>query len=324
VVIEHCFSDWCPVISGVPQGSVLGPLLFVLFIDDIGIICSSDVTHQLFADDLKLYTSVVSGSISSVSSNLQESLDKLCVWCNTWQLSVNISKCSVHYLGINNQRSPYFFSGSVIPVADVVVDLGISIDCNLKFDSHINKIISKSYNRIGTLFRGFCTRSPSVLKRAYITYVRPILEYASSVWNPYLLKHITCIERVQRRFTKRIPALHDMSYSERLAALDLESLEIRRLRADLILYYKILNNLVHISSNLLPSAPASPVIHTRSTAPRLMCPKFSTFELENNFFDRCVSCWNYLPDTVVKCTSVQSFRRNLSSVDLSPFLRYVI
>jgi len=320
VVIEHCFSDWCPVISGVPQGSVLGPLLFVLYIDDIGIICSADVTHQLFADDLKLYTSVVSGS---TGINLQESLDKLCVWCNNWQLTVNIAKCYVHHLGKNNQRIPYYFSGSQIPVSNVVVDLGISVDCNLKFDSHINNIISKSYSRIGALFKGFCSRSPSVLKKAYITYVRPILEYASSVWNPYLLKHITCIERVQRRFTKRIPALHDMSYSERLAALDLESLEIRRLRADLTLYYKILNNLVHISRNLLPSAPTSPIVHTRSVAPRLLRPKFTTFELDNNFFDRCVSCWNYLPDIVVNSTSLMCFKKNLSSVDLSLFLRYV-
>ena len=167
------------------------------------------------------------------------------------------------------------------------------------------------------------TRSPSVLKKAFVTYVRPILEYASSVWCPYLLKHVTGIERVQRRFTKRIPALRDMTYSERLAALDLESLEIRRLRADLVLYYKIINNLVHISRDLLPSAPGAPIIHTRSVTPRLIHPKFTTFELDNNFFERCVSCWNYLPETVVKSTSVFSFKNNLSSVDLSLFLYFV-
>ena len=161
------------------------------------------------------------------------------------------------------------------------------------------------------------------LKKAYTTYVRPILEYASNVWNPYLLKHISGIERVQRRFTKRIPVLHDMSYSERLAALDLESLEIRRLRADLTLYYKILNNLVHISRDLLPSAPPPPAVHTRSVAPRLLRPKFTTFELDNNFFARCVSCWNYLPDAVVNSSSVSCFKKNLSSVDLTLFLRYV-
>jgi hypothetical protein len=114
-----------------------------------------------------------------------------------------------------------------------------------------------------------------------------------------------------------------MTYSERLAALDLESLEIRRLRADLILYYKILNNLVHISRDLLPSAPTAPIVHTRSGAPRLVRPKSTTFELDNNFFEMCVSCWNYLPDAVVKSTSVLCFKKNLSSVDLTLFLRYV-
>ena len=137
-----------------------------------------------------------------------------------------------------------------------------------------------------------------------------------------MLKHVNGIERVQRRFTKRIPAIRDMTYSERLAALDLESLEIRRLRADLDLYYKIINNLVHISRDLIPSAPTAPLIHTRSVTPRLICPKFTSFELNNNFFERCVSCCNYLPDTVVKSTSVFSLKK-LSSVDLSLFLHCV-
>ena len=317
VVLEHCFSGWCPVISGVPQGSVLGPILFILFINDISSICPGDVNHQLFADDLKLYTTV-SSNLDIIS--LQTSLDNLQHWCSIWQLEVNISKCYVLHLGNNNFRYSYTFFGSIIPTSDVVIDLGVTIQNTFKYDLHINSTISKAYSRVGALFRGFCVRSPSFLKQAFITYVRPILEYASNIWNPYTFKHINGIENVQRKFTKRIPSLRHLSYPERLAALDLETLELRRLRADLVLYYKIFNNLTHIPRNYLPSDHAPPLIQTRSSAPRLTIPEPSSQYIENNFFIRCVRCWNYLPNSVVLSTSISHFKRNLMSVDLSPFL----
>ena len=99
------------------------------------------------------------------------------------------------------------------------------------------------YARIAMLFKGFSTRNITLLRRAYITYVRPILEDASSVWNPHLLKHINALERVQRHFTKRITVLRHLSYEERLACLELDTLECRHLKADLTMYYKNMHNL---------------------------------------------------------------------------------
>ena len=157
-------------------------------------------------------------------------------------------------------------------------------------------------------------------QKAFITYVRPILEYASNIWNPYTFKHINGIENVQRKLTKRIPSLRHLSYPERLAAMGRETFELRRLRADLVLYYKIFNNLTHIPRNYLPSDHVPPLIQTRSSAPRLTIPEPSSQYIENNFFTRCVRCWNYLPDSVVLSTSISNFKRNLMSVDLSPFL----
>jgi hypothetical protein len=223
-------------------------------------------------------------------------------------------------LGKNNFNYSYTFSGLNIPASDVVVDLGIITQDSFKFDLHINSIISKAFNRVGALFRGFCIRSPNFLKKAFVTYVRPILEYASNVWNPYTLKHINGIENVQRRFTKRIPSLRHLTYPERLAALDLESLELRRLRSDLVLYFKIVNNLVHIPRNFLPSPPPAPIKQTRSSAPRLSIPEPSSAYIENNFFSRCVRCWNSLPDSVVSSSSLSNFKHNLNAIDLSSFL----
>ena len=147
-----------------------------------------------------------------------------------------------------------------------------------------------------------------------------MLEYASNVWNPYLLKHIDGIERVQRQFTKRIHALKNLPYAERLAVVDLEPLELRRIKADLVLYYKILNNLVHLPREYLPSVPPAPTMGTRSGAARLSVPHFTTLSYDNNFFSRCVSCWNNLPNNVVNSQSVLAFKHYLATVDLRSFM----
>ena len=103
---------------------------------------------------------------------------------------------------------------------------------------------NKGYSRVGLLFNGFASRSPRVLRQAYVTFVRPVLEYASSVWSPHLKKLINAIERVQKHFSKRIKSLSHLCYTERLLALDIEPLELRRLKSDLVLYYKMFNNLI--------------------------------------------------------------------------------
>ena len=128
-------------------------------------------------------------------------------------------------------------------------------------------------------------------------YVRPVLEYASNVWSPYLILHINALERVQRHFTKRIPCLANLSYPERLATLDLEPLEIRRLKPDLVLYYKCLHELVaRPSSECLTMSNFTS--KTRTGGNRLLRSLCSTRYYENDFFNRCVSCWHFLPSRV--------------------------
>ena len=106
----------------------------------------------------------------------------------------------------------YYFDGKRIKSCDLVNDIGVYIDQVLHFDKHIDRIVAKAYSRIGLLFRGFVSRNLHVFRQPYITYVRPLLEYASNVWSPHLSMHINSIERVQRHFTKRITELRDFSY----------------------------------------------------------------------------------------------------------------
>ena len=142
VVIEHCFSEWLPVISGVPQGSVLGPVLFILYIDDINAVFSNTtVTYKLFADDCKMY-STINTDLDYLA--LQAALDRLQQWSCDWQLSINVSKCHILHLGKKNNKKKYFLNGCVIDAPPVVTDLGVEIDLELKYDKHINKIVGKA------------------------------------------------------------------------------------------------------------------------------------------------------------------------------------
>jgi len=173
----------------------------------------------------------------------------------------------------------------------LVNDIGVDIDLALHFDKHIDRIVAKAYSRIGLLFRGFVSRNLHVFRQAYITYIRPLLEYASNIWSSHLLMHINFIERVQRHFTKRITKLRDFSYRERLSILDLDTIEYRRLSCDLTLYYKIFYNLTAWSPSEyfnVSMPPYSLGLHSVYHDFNIRKPSCRTNSFENDFFNRCV------------------------------------
>ena len=317
VVVENAFSTWVDVISGVPQGSVLGPILFLLFINDITDISDSFTKCSLFADDLKIYSSI--DTIADCRS-LQIALDRLALWSEIWQLNVNVNKTHVLHIGCKNPNNDYLYNGSFISVSETVCDLGVVVDGCLSFDKHVDSIVRRAYMRIGVLFKGFVSRDINVLRQAYITFIRPILEYASNVWSPYKLKYIRSIEKIQRHFTRRIPELHDLPYSERLAKINLETLELRRLKADLIMYYKILHKL----TPLTVEDYFTEAVHNRPTrsSGRTLLDKALTRNkaFDNDFFVRQVSCWNDLPEQIKHATSLWTFKRQLGQTDLTKYL----
>jgi hypothetical protein len=173
---------------------------------------------------------------------------------------------------------------------------------------------------VGLLYRGFQTRDPTFLKQAYLTYIRPLLEYCSNAWNPHLKKLINAIENVQRHFTKRIPSLQSLTYLERLAFLDLESLELRRLKSDLTLYYNIWHN--HSSIPFIDHFNLSTFNQsTRSSnTARLTKDITGPTYLNHHFFNRAIECWNSLPVSIINCPSVRSFKNKLTDIDRLPFL----
>ena len=152
--------------------------------------------------------------------------------------SENVNKCFVLALGRSSAIS-YTINNALLPVSNVVSDLGVRVDTKLRFCYHYDNIVAKAHQRASLILRCFQCRDPVVLFRAFVTFVRPILEYCSSVWSPVYKCDIDQIEAVQRRFTKKLNGLKSMSYEQRLNALNTESLELRRLKLDLVLMFKI-------------------------------------------------------------------------------------
>jgi len=199
----------------------------------------------------------------------------------------------------------------------VYLTLGITIVKNLSFSEHIAKITRKAHQRANLIHRCFISKNINLLVRAFKTYVRPLLEYNSPVWSPPLKKDIILVESVQRRFTKRIPGLATMTYHSRLKLLNLESLEVRRLRSDLAFAYKILFSVVCINSEHLLTLRNQP--HLRGHKYTLTKPRCTGRVRQCFFSTRVVNIWNNLPaDT----TDFSSLRKFCASVSTSYLLRF--
>jgi hypothetical protein len=207
--VGRCLSSSVSLSSGIVQGSCMGPLLFLLFVNDLADIFDATITPKLYADDIKLYASIQT-NIDSLC--LQQNLDRLVSWANTWQLLISIKKCSTLHLSSNQQNNPasyetFTINSELLPNVETVSDLGVIVDAQLTFSAHISQIARKAHARSKLLMKCFVSRNMSTLVKAFKVYVRPILEYASTAWSPHLVKDIEQIEAVQRRFTKRLPGL---------------------------------------------------------------------------------------------------------------------
>ena len=186
VRVGSSLSDVVPVISGVPQGSVLGPVLFIVFINDICSCTPVGATLKLYADDAKLY-SVLTCNMST--ANLQQHLYNIAMWSERQQLKLSVKKCAVmHMRPSRRDHLPpvvYYLHSTKSPTVDDFTDLGVTYDHHFSFSAHIDRIVTKASQRTRLILMCFSTRDPAVLMMAFNTYVRPILEYATVVWSPF-------------------------------------------------------------------------------------------------------------------------------------------
>ena len=239
VKVNGVSSETDPVISGIPQGSVLGPILFIIFINDI--LDNVQSEGFLFADDTKVFRSV--GSKADAEA-LQADIDTLEEWSNTWLLRFNPKKCHVLSLG-RIEDTMYTMRYKVYDKEMEHVfdekDLGVTVDSQLTFEDHIASKVRIANAMVGLIRRSFSYLSCYLFRKLYLAFVRPHLEYAQVVWAPHSRKLINLIENVQIRATKLVDGLGSLSYTERLQKLNLPTLVHRRTRGAMIELYKHFN-----------------------------------------------------------------------------------
>ena len=236
VIGEEC-SGWMPVTSGIPQGSVLGPMLFVIYINDLLETVRSDV--YLFAGDTKICKVLNSDNDKDI---LQSDLTDLTDWSEKWLLSFHPDKCK--HIHITRERGDptdhryYLIQGKDLEVIESEKDIGVHIDQNINFDKHISAISYKANAMFAMLRKAFQYIDKETFIPLSKALIRTHLDYASSVYSPYKLKHVDQLEAVQRRATKQLPDVKDKSYPDRLKELKLPTLSYRRLRGDIIEVHK--------------------------------------------------------------------------------------
>jgi hypothetical protein len=319
VNVNGHLSSWTEVISGVPQGSVMGPLLFTLFVSDIPELINSCIS--MFADDTKIYRALTLDS-DDEHHNLQQDLDQIQTWATTMCMQFHPEKCKVMHLGSNNQRNKYHMvkqdgTSHTLTPTEEEKDLGVLIDQKLSFSSHAQTQANKANRILGTIRHTFKALDKEAFLLLYKSLVRPHLEYASPIWHPHLKRDKDTIERIQRRATSLVNNISHLSYPERLAALQLPTLEFRRQRSDIIQTFKILNGLDHVqyerkckicNNQMLCLAPQG---RTRGHNLKLHVQHHPGARA-SYYSSRVTKNWNKLRQTTVEANTLETFKQRLA------------
>ncbi|KAI8480560.1 hypothetical protein Bbelb_416830 [Branchiostoma belcheri] len=303
VVVNGQFSSWREVKSGIPQGSVLGPILFVIYINDLPEAVASGI--KIFADDSKLYKTVHD---KTGEDALQQDLNTVGEWSQAWQLLFNVTKCKVLHLGRTNQKNSYSLGGQTIEETVEEKDLGVTIDNQLSFHSHTAKAANKGNQVLGLIKRTFYNLDKDTVPTLFKTMVRPHLEYGNVIWGPHYSLDQQKVEAVQRRATKLVSGLRELPYSERLKRLRLPSLGYRRRRGDMIQVFKFLTGQERVQAdNFFELAGGT----TRGHNFKLKVPLAKSRSRQHVFSVRVIKDWNSLPPTVVSSETVNQFKTRL-------------
>ena len=317
VVLNGKQSDVINVCCSVPQGSVLGPILFIIFINDIDTCIILLIALILkFADDTKVIKRIKN---SEDRQQLQSIIDNLSAWAEKWQMYFNVDKCKILHIGRQNPRFSYFMSGSQLQATDSEKDLGIMIEETAKSGLQCATAAKKGNQVLGMLLRSIQCRDKDTLIQLYKVFVRPQLEYAQCAWSPYLVKDIEVLEKVQKRLVRQIRNVSG-TYEEKLSKLGLTTLHDRRIRGDLIETYKMLKGLSQVDHNTWFNTMArSSGPQTRlSSDPLALETKPARLDLRKNFFSvRVPPAWNALPLAIRQSSSLNQFKNQYDQFKIS-------
>ena len=314
VVINGHFSNWCKVSSGVPQGSILGPLLFILYINDISsVVKNSDI--KIFADDVTLYKTIRS---TEDCEALQADLDSICDWCNLWQMRLNPSKCEA--LCISNKHLPITFNyqleGCSLKWSLTVKYLGVILNTKLTWNDQCTYVVSKATRMLNLLRRNLFACSSAAKNKAFRSLVIPVLEYASQVWNPYTQKNVTKLESVQLRAARWVAGSrfnrHTLKWSksslECRSHLNWPELSIRRQYLSMLTVYDILHQRIALKFSDYFSFTSS---CTRSHSLSIHCKSSSVNSYRYSFFVNSIFLWNQIQESILHSPKRNQFKHRL-------------
>ena len=207
VVLGEAVSDWKPATSGVPQGSVLGPMLFIIYVNDLPSIVRSEC--KLYADDCKILGVV---SSKEEAARIQKDLDNISEWASIWGSFLNEEKCVVMHQGPENQEAEYFLNGKALATSSREKDLGIVVTDDLSLSEQVKKAVATANSMLYRIKNSISYFDPHMVDILYKTFIRPHLEFGVAAWNPYLQADIKMLERVQRRASKLPHCLRNQPY----------------------------------------------------------------------------------------------------------------
>ena len=314
VLVDGQSSDWMQVTSGVPQGSVLGPLFFLVFVNDIDGGLTSSV--RLFADDCAIFRVV---SSKQDCDGLQADLDQLYRWTQLWQLSLNLSKCKA--MRITNKRATieytYKLNNVLLEWVDTFKYLGVKFNTKLTWTDQVTEVKLKATRMLNLLRRSMYGCSEQAKARAYTALVRPQLETCSPVWSPYQKGAQDDLEKVQKRAARWICARWDRtnhqwskSYEECRSRLKWATVQQRHMLLSCCQAFKVIHNLdcldFHEYLSFNESRTRSHRLSLRPTGSRINSFRYS-------FFINIPFLWNTLPVDILDATSLSTFKSKLKN-----------
>ena len=308
VILNGESSSWIEVLSGVPQGSVLGPLLFLIFINDIDQVVEIIDIIKKFADDTKV------GQVMETDEDrkkLQKALEELSNWASTWGMAFNVKKCKVMHFGSRNPKHQYTMGGQVLEVTEEERDIGVMVTNNLKPSTQCSKAARTAKAVLGQISRAFHYRDRHIFMRLYTQYVRPHLEFSTQAWAPWMEGDKQVLEKVQRKAVGMVSGLSGREYEDRLAELGLQTLEERRHQADMCLMHKIMHSEGGLNHEVWFTKASDSDRVTRVAADGLNVKvKNGRLDVRRNFFSvRVTSQWNAVPSHIKKMMPAHLFKR---------------
>ena len=313
VAVNGQYSEWTVVPAGVPQDSVLGPLLFLVYSYDLPAVVADPVLCNQFADDTALQSSHQNACIAA--GNLQQAVDATGQWLTDWRLLANFEKTKI--MEFQRRSLPYHappitLYGSTLNLTTTQKHLGVTFSSDLRWNAHIDVIASKASRLLGVLRRLRSSLSRAALSTFYLVYIRPILEYADTTWADLTKKLADRLERLQRKAARIIcgmPLYDRVNHTNLLATLGWPTLASRRLYHQAVLAYQLHRNLFpsHVFHALFdrrnlgynlrrPATFDTPIAHT------VLYRKSPLFSAANLF--------NTLPSSVTNAKTLAAFKRS--------------